>query len=285
MPIAQVEIFSAIFFLCHGVFMLTRMKFKSLILVAIVVSLIAVSPDFAFAQDARQPQQSLITVGECGSLGVTCLAGGTICRLLGKGRNEHNIRCYVEPAGDSAFNVKAVRSGDLNFGVVQSDFQYCAYNGLEQFKDAGPDPDLRVLFTLHSQALTLVARNDADIDTFDDLPGKRLYIYDPSNRNLWELLMKQYGWTPETFKLAVDLEPAEMARALCADKIDAFIYLIGNPAYSITEASTTCDSHVVPVTGPKVEAFINKHPYYPIAVIPGENGSSWAPPKLLKSLS
>jgi TRAP transporter TAXI family solute receptor len=250
------------------------MKFKSLILAAIFVSLIAVSPDFAFAQDpaAQQPPETFITVGTGGVTGVYFPAGGAICRLVNKGRKEHNIRCTVESTGASVFNVNAIRSGDLNFGIVQSDVQYYAYNGVEQFKDAGPDPDLRVLFSLQSEAFTLVARKDANINTFDDLPGKRMNIGDPGsgNRNTLELLMKDYGWTPETFQLATDLKPAEMAPALCDNKIDAFVYVIGHPNGSITEASTTCDSHVVPVTGPTVEAFINKYPFYPIAVIPGK---------------
>jgi TRAP transporter TAXI family solute receptor len=59
-----------------------------------------------------------------------------------------------------------------------------------------------------------------------------------------------------------------MAGALCDNKIDAYVYVIGHPNGSITEAANTCGSHVVPVTGPKVEAFMKKY-HYPAAVIPG----------------
>ena len=90
------------------------------------------------------------------------------------------------------------------------------------------------------------------------------------NRNTLELLMKEYGWTADTFKLATDLKPAEMAGALCDNKIDAFVYVIGHPNGSITEASTTCDSHLVAVTWPKVDQFVEKNPFYPQAVIPGK---------------
>ncbi|MDR2947363.1 MAG: TAXI family TRAP transporter solute-binding subunit [Candidatus Adiutrix sp.] len=222
---------------------------------------------------AAQAQQQFVTVGTGGVTGAYYPVGGAICRLVDKGRRakEHNIRCTVESTGASVFNVNALRSGDLSVGIVQSDVQYHAYNGVEQFKEAGPDKDLRALFSLQSEAFTLVARNDANIKTFDDLPGKRMNLGDPGsgNRNTLELLMKEYGWTAETYKLATDLKPAEMAGALCDNKIDAYVYVVGHPNGSTQEAANTCDSHLVPVTGPKVDELMKKFPFYPVAVIPG----------------
>lgn len=225
------------------------------------------------APSAGEADQQFITLGTGGVTGVYYPVGGAICRLVDKSRRsgEHNIRCTVESTGASVFNVNAIRSGDLSLGIVQSDTQYYAYNGVEQFQAAGPDKDLRALFSLQSEAFTLVARDDANIATFDDLPGKRMNLGDPGsgNRNTLELLMKEYGWTPETYKLATDLKPAEMAGALCDNKIDAYVYVVGHPNGSIQEAANTCSSHVVPVTGPKVEAFMGKYPFYPVAVVPG----------------
>ena len=136
---------------------------------------------------------------------------------------------------------------------------------------AGPDKELRALFSLQSEAFTLVARDDSGIKTFDDLPGKRMNLGDPGsgNRNTLELLMKEYGWTADIYKLATDLKPAEMAGALCDNKIDAYVYVVGHPNGSIQEAANTCASHVVPVTGPKVEGLMEKFPFYPVATIPG----------------
>lgn len=219
-----------------------------------------------------QAQQEFVTLGTGGVTGVYYPVGGAICRLVDKGRRakEHNIRCTVESTGASVFNVNAIRSGDLSMGIVQSDTQFYAYNGTEQFEKAGPDKDLRALFSLQSEAFTLVARDDANIKTFDDLPGKRMNLGDPGsgNRNTLELLMKEYGWTPSTYKLATDLKPAEMAGALCDNKIDAYVYVVGHPNGSIQEAANTCSSHVVPVTGPKVDEFMKKYPFYPEATIP-----------------
>lgn len=216
-----------------------------------------------------------IKIGTGGQTGVYYPTGGAICQFMSRGQRngEHNIDCKVESTGASVFNVNTIRSAPdhMYLGIVQSDVQYQAFNGVDQFTAAGPDPNLRVLANLQSEAFTLVARKDANIAIFDDLVGKRMNLGDPGsgNRNTLELLMQEYGWTPETFKLATDLKPAEMAGALCDNKIDAYVYVIGHPNGSLTEATSTCDSIVVPVTGPKVDAFVAKYPFYPPTIVPG----------------
>lgn len=214
-----------------------------------------------------------ITIGTGGITGVYYPVGGTICRFVNKGRKAHGIRCTVESTGASVFNVQAIRSGELTMGIVQSDTQYYAFTGTgsEQFIKAGPDANLRALFSLQSEAFTLVARNDAGIRKFQDIRGKRVNIGDSGsgNRGTLELLMKELRWTPQVFKPASQFKSAEMAGALCDDKIDAYIYVVGHPNGSIKEAASACDSHVVPVEGPEVEAFMKKYPFYPKAVIPG----------------
>jgi TRAP transporter TAXI family solute receptor len=214
-----------------------------------------------------------ITLGTGGITGVYYPVGGAICRLVGKERKTHGFRCTVESTGASVYNVNALRIGDLDMGIAQSDTQHYAVTGTgsEQFIKAGPDPKLRALFSLHAEAFTVVARDDAKIGVFTDLAGKRMNVGDPGsgNRSTLELLMKEYNWTNAIFSLAADLKPAEMAGALCDNKIDAYVYVVGHPNGSIKEASTTCKSHLVPVTGPEVDAFLKKYPFYPEAAIPG----------------
>lgn len=214
---------------------------------------------------------NFVTIGTGGITGVYYPVGGAICRLVNKERKTHGVRCNVESTGASVFNANAIRAGDLTMGVVQSDIQYYAYKGVDRFESAGPDEKMRALFGLYAEAFTVVARDDAKIATFDDLFEKRVNIGDPGsgNRGTMELLMKEYGWTEKSFGLATDLKAAEMAGALCDNKIDAYVYVIGHPNGSIKEATTTCKSHVVPVTGPKVDAFVQKYPFYPLTKVPG----------------
>ncbi len=211
------------------------------------------------------------SIGTGGLTGVYYPTGGAICRLLNKERRNHGIRCSVESTGGSIFNLNALASGELDFGVAQSDWQYHAYKGSSKFSDQGANSDLRAVFSIHSEPFTVMARDDSGVAGFAELLDKRVNIGNPGSgqRGTMEVLMQALGWKKEDFKLVSELKATEQARALCDNKIDAMIYTVGHPNASIKEAATACEAHLVPVTGQVVSELISAHPYYAEALIPG----------------
>jgi TRAP transporter TAXI family solute receptor len=224
----------------------------------------------ALITDVGAAEQRFVTIGTGGVTGVYYPTGGAICRLVNKGKKEHGIRCSVESTGGSVYNVNAIASGDLDMGVAQSDVQYKAYNGVEEFKDAGANKDLRAVFSVHPEPFTVVARTDSGVKNFIDLKGKRVNIGNPGSgqRSTMEVVMGKMGWTKEDFKLASELKAAEQSAALCDNKVDAIVYVVGHPNGSIKEATTSCDSVLVNVTGPQIDDLIAANPYYRKATIP-----------------
>ncbi len=220
---------------------------------------------------AASAQQQFISIGTGGVTGVYYPTGGAICRLVNKGRKEHGIRCAVESTGGSVYNINAIRAGELEFGVAQSDWQYHAYNGTSKFKDQGPFKDLRAVFSVHAEPFTVVARADSGIKTFADLKGKRVNIGNPGSgqRGTMEVVMEALGWTNDDFALASELKSSEQSQALCDNKIDAMVFTVGHPSGSISEATTSCDTVLVPVTGEAIDKLVAENPYYRKAVIPG----------------
>jgi uncharacterized protein len=215
---------------------------------------------------------TFITIGTGGVTGVYYPTGGAICRLVNKERKAHGIRCSVESTGGSVYNVNTIRQGELDMGIVQSDVQYKALKGEgEEFESQGPFADLRSVFSVHAEPFTVVARDDSGIKTFDDLKGKRVNVGNPGSgqRSTMEVVMQRKGWTMADFALASELKSAEQAQALADNKIDAIVFTVGHPSGSIQEATTTVDAHLVPVTGPEIDALVSEFPYYSKAVIPG----------------
>ncbi|MES9872895.1 MAG: TAXI family TRAP transporter solute-binding subunit [Candidatus Sedimenticola sp. 20ELBAFRAG] len=215
--------------------------------------------------------QSFITIGTGGVTGVYYPTGGAICRLVNKGRKEHGIRCSVESTGGSVYNLNTIRAGELDMGVAQSDWQFHAYNGTSKFKDAGANKELRAVFSVHPEPFTVVARADSGIKTFADLKGKRVNIGNPGSgqRGTMEVVMEALGWKKSDFALASELKAAEQSKALCDNKIDAMIYTVGHPSGSIKEATTSCDTMLVPVTGAAIDKLVADNDYYRTATIPG----------------
>ncbi|MCW8858209.1 MAG: TAXI family TRAP transporter solute-binding subunit, partial [Deltaproteobacteria bacterium] len=223
----------------------------------------AVAASFVPVSQAEALENQFVTIGTGGVTGVYYPTGGAICRLVNKTRKEHGIRCSVESTGGSVYNLNSIRAGELDMGVAQSDWQYHAYHGTSKFEDQGANKDLRAVFSVHPEPFTIVARADAGIKNFEDLKGKRVNIGNPGSgqRGTMEVVMNAYGWTTDDFKLASELKAAEQAGALCDNKVDAMIYVVGHPSGSIKEATTSCDSVLVNVTGPKIDKLIKDNSY------------------------
>ena len=170
--------------------------------------------------------QQFISIGTGGVTGVYYPTGGAICRLVNKGRRDHGIRCTAEATGGSIYNINTVRAGELEFGVAQSDWQFHALNGSSQFEDQGPFEDLRAVFSVHPEPFSVIARGGSGIESFADLKGKRVNVGNPGSglRATAEVVMDAYGMTMDDFSVASELKGAEMAQALCDDKIDVMIY-------------------------------------------------------------
>ena len=215
-------------------------------------------------------QQKFVTIGTGGVTGVYYAVGGAVCRLMNKTRAETGIRCSVESTGGSVFNVNAIKSGELDFGLSQSDVQYNATNGEAQFKGKA-DPDLRAVFSVHPEPFTVLARKEAGVTKFEDFKGKRFNVGNPGSgtRASMEELLAKMGWKLSDFSLAAELKAYEQGTALCDNKIDGFYYGVGHPSAAIQDPTTSCGAKLISLTGPAVDALIKEHPYYAKATIPG----------------
>ncbi|MDT8894487.1 TAXI family TRAP transporter solute-binding subunit [Halomonas sp. I1] len=223
-----------------------------------------------FASPAMaQEEEQFITIGTGGQTGVYYVVGQSVCRLVNR-LEDANIKCNAPSTGGSVANINGIRSGELNMGVAQSDVQYQAYNGTGNFEGEAYE-DLRAVFRVHGEPLTLLARADAGVETLDDLEGKRVNIGNPGSgqRNTMEVVMDAKGWTEDTFSLASELDAAEMASALADNNIDVMAYVVGHPNGAIQEATTTVDSKLVPLNDETIQGLVDEYPYYSMSTIPG----------------
>jgi uncharacterized protein len=225
----------------------------------------------ALPQVASAQQQKFITVGTGGVTGVYYPAGGAICRLVNRDRAKHGLRCSVESTGGSVANVNLLKSGEIEFGVAQSDVQHNASKGMAQFQKDGAVGDLRAVFALHPEPFTVVARKEANIAKFEDFKGKRFNVGNPGSGTLASMneLLAAMGWKMSDFGLASELRPDEHGPALCDGKIDGFFYAVGHPSANIQDPTTICGAKLVNLTGPAVDKLVKEKPYYAVATIPG----------------
>ena len=219
--------------------------------------------------DDGQARTTFVTIGTGGITGVYYPTGGAIAKIVNKKREVYGIRCTVESTGGSVFNVNAVMSGDLDFGIVQSDRQYQAINGLAEWKKAGKQKNLRSVFSIHPEAVTLVAAADAGIETFSDLKGKRVNIGNfgsGQRQNSIDALIAN-GLDYKKDIKHENIKASEAPGLLQDGRIDAFFYTVGHPAGAIKEATAGARKTLL-ISIPNVEKLISQFPYYVKTKIP-----------------
>jgi len=227
------------------------------------------SGEKATSEAPAKAKTTFITIGTGGITGVYYPTGGAIAKIVNQKKDVYGIRCTVESTGGSVFNVNAVMAGDLQFGVVQSDRQFQAIEGLAEWKDKGKQEDLRAVFSVHPESITLVAAVDAGINDIADLKGKRVNIGNPGSGQRQNSIdaLEAVGINYETDMNAEGIKASESASLLQDGRIDAFFYTVGHPSGSIKEATAGARKvRFASITG--IDSLLAKYPYYAKAFIP-----------------
>ncbi len=247
----------------HGDYLMKAAKYLFGVLFLIVM--------LTFIPEASKAEGKYITIGTGGVTGVYYPAGGAICRLVNRGRKTHGIRCSVESTGGSIDNLLALRKKEIDIAVVQSDWQYHAYNGTDYFSDQEPLKNLRSLFSLHSEPLTVIVRKDSGITNFDQIKGKKVNFSNVGSgiRATMEFIIAQKGWKLSDFEKVFELRPTDQTAALCNKEIDVMVYAAGHPNGAVQEATTTCETTIISVSGPDIDKLIQKYPFYAYTTITG----------------
>ncbi|TNI30457.1 TAXI family TRAP transporter solute-binding subunit [Aeromonas veronii] len=205
-----------------------------------------------------------LTIGTGPLNGVYYPTGGAICRVLNAGHALHGDSCTVQSTRGSMANLKALDKGDVQLALVQSDVLHHALHGTGPFSGQGANNELRSLFRLYQESLTLLAAPNSGITTLADIEGKRVY---PGNNGAGEqitsqALMAAMGWQPVQFaayQLKSDSEPLE---GLCDGSLDAAFVVAGHPSLAVGDLISRCKVRLIPIEGEQIDTLLKQHPYY-----------------------
>ena len=220
--------------------------------------------------DTVQARRTYVTIGTGGVTGVYYPTGGAISRMVNKKARTYNLKATVESTAGSVYNINAVLSGELEFGVAQSDRQYQAFHGLAEWAGRGPQRELRSVFAIHPEAITLIASEQSKIMKVDDLRGKRVNLGNPGSGQLQngKDILSAFG-VKESELHAEQVKAVEAPGLLQDEKIDAFFYTVGHPNGNIKEATSgRLKVRLIPCSGAAVDKLLASYPYYAKARIP-----------------
>ena len=224
----------------------------------------------AFLPMKTWAQSKSIVIASGGTTGVYYPVAVAICRVFNLQHSFLGYGCKVESTGGSVENLKKLRTGEVDFAIVQSDWLAHSRKGTDVFVDLGPHEELRSVFSLYTESFTVVARKDAGIATFEGLRGKRVNIGNKGSgqRATMEALMQAMGWTRFDFSAVREFTSELQALALCDREVDAIVFMAGHPSGSIKTATQTCDTNIVNIVGDNIERFVEENEQYRMAKIP-----------------
>ena len=202
--------------------------------------------------------------------GVYYPVGQAICELVDRDTTKYGVRCSAEGTAGSAYNLDAIRNGDLEFGIIQSDVAYAAYNGEGAYADK-PFDELRSVLVLYPEMVTILVRADSGIHGIIDLAGRRINVgrVGSGSSATWGSIEAALGWKDGQNKQITNLPPEAASHALCAGEIDANVLVVGHPSGTVRGQLSACSVNFVAVGGPEVDALVSSAPYFRKVAISG----------------
>ena len=218
---------------------------------------------------AAEAQLQLVSIAAGGVNGVYYSVAGSICKQINKDRSA-NTRCAVEVSEGSVTNVTLLKRGVSPFALLQADVQYNAVNGVGNFAVGGAEKNIRSVFSLYPEVVTIVVGKEVPGTYLHDMKGTRLSRGVPGSgsRATMDSLFSAVGWGAADFVAVAERPVEEQGYALCEKKLDGFAYLVGHPAPNVMRTMKSCGARLVPLASETIAQFIAGKPYFERAEIP-----------------
>jgi len=237
-----------------------KRKFMTILVICLVARVfIFGGPSMVSAEEVY------VSIGGGDISGVYFPTGLAIARMINADRQNYEIRATVEATPGSTFNLNAIMAGYMDFGLSQADKQYHAVKGVAEWAEKGPQKELRAVFSIYPESVTLVAADDAGINTIEDLKGKRVSLGNPgsSQHRVITNILEAFGIDHRTDIEAQTVYASDAPDLLQDGLIDAYFFTVGHPNETVKRGlSGTRKAHVVPISGPAVDKLVTEKVYY-----------------------
>ena len=211
-----------------------------------------------------------IAIGTSTKSGVYYPVAREICNLLNSGRETHLVRCLATESGGSIYNIPAIATGELDVALTRAGLAHKAFRGEEMFKAYGANSSLRLISILYSQPVSIIVKQESNIQKFNEVKGKRVNLGNlgSGKRGISELLLEVMNWSHSDFSEVYELNTSNMGKAFCSDKVDVLIEAIGMPSKFLDRMVNDCKGRFVDISDDVVELIRQKGPFYTPGIIP-----------------
>ncbi|MHA6346352.1 TAXI family TRAP transporter solute-binding subunit [Roseivivax sp. CAU 1761] len=220
----------------------------------------------AVAGPAASVAAEELRIGTASLGGAFYPVGQAISNLVNKHADGLTMVPVVTQGGTE--NPRLVGSGEVDVAIGNANTSFYALKGQPPYDTA---IDLRALGTLHSSILHIATLAGSDIESVEDLKGKRVAV-GPAGGGTINLLRNVLEAHDMEFS---DIAPSFLSYSdgfsqLADGSVDASIALAGYPTAAVIQTSTTNELAFVPITDEAMERIIEAHPYYSPVEVPAD---------------
>lgn len=213
-----------------------------------------------------EASEGRISIATGNSTGVYFVFGGGVADLIS---DNTPIRATAAETGASVQNIEQLVNGDYQIAFSLADSASDAVEGLASFDE--PQPIL-ALGRIHTNYTHVIVRNDAEIDSIEDMEGKAISTGSPRSGTevIATRLLESAGLSIDDVN-AQRLELGQTVDGIKDGTIDGFFWSGGLPTAAVTDllSSNAGDVTFLDVT-PQLEAMQEVNTVYTEGVIPAD---------------
>jgi hypothetical protein len=236
-----------------------------------IVIIPMVYTEMTFCED-----KTYLTIGSGDITGLYYLTGGAIAHIVNSRSEESKIRLNVQSTSGSVYNIEKVVAGIIELGIAQSDRLYQAYNGMHEWQ-GNAKQNLRAVFGIHPEAVTVIASESSGINIISHLKGKRVNLGHPNSGQRQNAIhaLENLGINYNNDLDAMGYEDYKVPELIHTNQLDAAFVTAGHPTdYFKAICSGNTKVRFIPVI--QIDSILKKYPYYietsiPVSVYPSHN--------------
>lgn len=210
---------------------------------------------------------SSLSIATGGTSGTYYPLGGSMAQIF----TDNVINTTAESTGASVENVQLLKSGDVDFAFIQGDIAEYASQGMLMFEESGAVDNIQAVASLYNETIQIVVPGNSDIDSVEDLAGKRVSIGAPGSgteANALQIL-EIHGMSESDLGQVQRLDFGNSTSYIQDGTLDAAFVTAGTPTSAVSELAATAGVKIVNISDDNIAALIEKYPYYAEQTIEG----------------
>ncbi len=211
-------------------------------------------------EDGEQSESlKFISILTGGTGGTYYPLGGAFANIIS---DETGIETNAETSGASAENMTTLKDGNAEIAFSQTDISSYAVEGTMMF-EGNPVDNIQAIGTLYPETIQIVTTAKSGIKSVEDLKGKKVSVGAPGSGTALnaEQILEVHGMTFEDIRKQ-DLSFDESTTGIQDGMIDAAFVTAGTPTGAVEGMAATEDIVIVPIEKEKIDALIEKYPFY-----------------------